>query len=73
MSDTQPYYTTRRLPTGRWAVVHCVPGTDVYHADTDCPSLQAAQDTAASMEQHRECGWQIANITMDPACQTTEG
>ena len=67
-----PYHFVVRLQTGRWAVVHRVPRVGVDHIDADCPTLRTAQETAASLNQQRECGWQIANTFMEPACHTTD-
>lgn len=57
-----PYYRVVLMPGRRWAVVHRVPGTGVDHVDMDFPTLRAAQEVCAGMNQQRDCGWQIANV-----------
>jgi hypothetical protein len=57
-----PYYFVRRLPTGRWAVAHRVPGANVDAVDTDCGTLKAAWSLACEMNEQREVGWQIKNV-----------
>ena len=60
--DALPYYRVVIMPTRRWAVVHRVPGTVVDAVDTDCQTLNAAQQLCAAMNQQRECGWQIGTV-----------
>lgn len=57
-----PYYRVVLIHTGRWAVVHRVPGTDFDTVDTDCATLRAAQEVCVGMNQQRECGWQIGTV-----------
>ena len=55
------YYTVRPHPhlSGRWAVVHRVPGTGVLHIDADAATLAGAEREAAWLEAERStvCHW----------------
>lgn len=51
----QRFYTVRRAETGRWLVVHAVPGQPgAFAADADCPTLAAAEHEAAWLEAQRD-------------------
>ena len=48
------HYTIQPTPTGRWAVVHPVPGTPTLAAICDCPTAQAAQALADEHNAERQ-------------------
>jgi len=55
MTSPTPYHFTRQDPaTGRWLVVHQLPGTTGVAIDEDCLTLQAAEREAAWLNAERE-------------------
>lgn len=48
-----PYYFVHEGRGGRWNVCHRIPGTELAHADCECPSYGAAVKEAAELERRR--------------------
>lgn len=48
-----PFHHPHPLPTGRWAVVHRVPGTETLHVDAECLTERAAQHVAYVLNRQR--------------------
>jgi hypothetical protein len=47
------HYQVRPTSSGRWAVVHRVPGTHDWAVDVDCPSASSAEREAQALERAR--------------------
>ena len=48
------HHYVKQGPTGRWLVVHNVPGTTTAHIDADCVTVGAADREAAWLNAERE-------------------